>query len=582
MDKLSSLKKYFIRYKGKITLGVLFILISNAAQVYIPLLLKDSIELIQHTKDYNRLYDYALLMVAAALVAGVFRFLIRMTIIVVSREIEYDLRYDFWAHLQKLPFRFYQNNTIGNLMAHATNDIGAVRMYVGPAVMYSIDTLTKFIITITIMMVLSWELTVYTLIPLPLLSYVVYKLSKRIHEKFTLIQEKFSDLTTLAQENFAGIRVIKSYVREEREVEKFTKMSKDYLNRNMDKVKIQALFMPILFLISGVSIIIVVWAGGTMVINGALTLGDMSAFIIYLGMLIWPMIAFGWVVNIIQQASASMKRLGKIWREKREIEDTSLTRHLINDLAGHIKFNNVSFKYEDHLPYALRNINIEIPKGATVAVIGHTGSGKSTLLNLLPRFFDVKEGEILIDGYNIKEIPLKVLRRNIGMVPQETFLFSDTIKNNILYGVKNGTMEIVEKAAEISLLKNDVDQFKDGYETILGERGITLSGGQKQRTCLARAIAIDPDILILDDSFSAVDTNTEEAILANLKGFMEKRTSIIVSHRISTVKNADKIYVLKDGEIAEEGTHDSLVNLNGVYAELHYKQLLEEELKELS
>lgn len=582
MDKLSSLTKYFKRYKGKLALGVLFILISDAAQVYIPLLLKDSIEIIQNNGDYSKLYDYALLMAAAAVLAGVFRFLIRMTIIVVSREIEYDLRYDFWSHLQKLPMRFYQNNTTGNLMAHATNDISAVRMYVGPAVMYSIDTLTKFVITITIMMILSWELTLYTLIPLPLLSYIVYKLSKKIHEKFTRIQEKFSDLTTLAQENFAGIRVIKSYVREENEVKKFTAMNKEYLERNMDKVKIQALFMPILFLISGISIIVVVWAGGTMVIDGSLTLGDMSAFIIYLGMLIWPMIAFGWVANIIQQASASMKRLGKIWSEKQEIEDGRETHHAINNVSGGIAFRNVSFKYEDHLPYALHNINLDINPGETVAFIGHTGSGKTTLLNLIPRFFDIREGEILIDGRSIREIPLKVLRRSVGMVPQETFLFSDTIRSNILYGAVNASEEKMLEAARISLLNNDVDQFNKGYDTILGERGITLSGGQKQRTCLARALAIDPSILILDDSFSAVDTNTEESILENLRGYMKNRTSIIVSHRISTVKNADKIYVLKDGTIEEQGTHEELVASEGIYAELHYKQLLEEELKELN
>ncbi|GJQ62442.1 MAG: ABC transporter [Melioribacteraceae bacterium] len=582
MDKLSSLTKYFKRYKGKLGLGILFILISDVAQVYIPLLLKDSIEIIQNNGDYSKLFDYALLMTGAALLAGLFRFLIRMTIIVVSREIEYDLRYDFWAHLQRLPMRFYQNNTTGNLMAHATNDISAVRMYVGPAVMYSIDTLTKFVITISIMMVLSWELTVYTLIPLPFLSYIVYKLSTKIHEKFTLIQEKFSDLTTLAQENFAGIRVIKSYVREDNEINKFINMNKEYLERNMDKVKIQALFMPILFLISGISIIVVVWAGGTMVIDGSLTLGDMSAFIIYLGMLIWPMIAFGWVANIIQQASASMKRLGKIWREKQEIEDGKLTHHAINMVSGGIKFNNVSYKYAENLPYALKNINIEIKPGETAAFIGHTGSGKTTLLNLIPRFFDINEGEILIDGRNIHEIPLKVLRRSVGMVPQETFLFSDTIRNNILYGTVNSSEEKMLEAARISLLNNDVDQFNKGYDTILGERGITLSGGQKQRTCLARAIAIDPSILILDDSFSAVDTNTEEAILENLRGYMKNRTSIIVSHRISTVKNADKIYVLKDGSIAEQGRHDELVASEGIYAELHYKQLLEEELKELN
>lgn len=582
MGKLTSLKKYFLRYKGKLALGVLFILISNSAQVIIPLLLKESIELIQNFQNYDQLITYVIYMFGAALVAGGFRFLIRMTIIVVSREIEYDLRQDFWKHLQTLPLRFYQNNSTGSLMAHATNDINAVRMFLGPAVMYSIDTISKLVIILVIMFMLSMELTIYTLLPLPFLSYFVYKLSKKIHVRFMRIQEKFADLTTMAQENFAGIRVVKSYVREENEIAKFTEESKNYLDRNMDKVKIEALFAPILFIISGISIIIVVWAGGTMVINGKLTLGDISAFVIYLGMLIWPMIAFGWVVNIIQQASASMKRLGRIWDEEKEIDDSPDTDFSIKDINGKIEFKNVSFKYGPNLPYVLKNINLTINKGETVAFIGHTGSGKTTILNMIPRYYDVTEGEIIIDGKSSKTIPLSILRGKIGMVPQETFLFSDTIVNNIIYGAKKKDMETVEKAAEISLLKNDVDQFADGYDTILGERGITMSGGQKQRTCLARAIAVDPEILILDDSFSAVDTNTEETILNNLKGFMENRTSIIVSHRISTVKNADKIVVLKDGEIAESGTHDELVKLNGIYAELNFKQMLEEELKELN
>jgi ATP-binding cassette subfamily B protein len=582
MDSLSYLNKYFLRYKKKLALGVVFILISNTAQVFIPIFLREGIDGIQENVSYTRLFEYGLLIVAAALIAGVFRFLIRQTIIVVSREIEYDLRQDFWAHIQKLPYRYFQNNSTGNIMAHATNDISAVRMYVGPAIMYSVDTISKFLIIIAIIVSISPLLTLYTLLPLPFLSYFVYKLSKKIHKKFTLIQESFSDLTTKAQENYSGIRVIKSYVREDGEIESFTKQSEDYLNKTMDKVKVQALFQPILYTIAGLSVIIVVWAGGAMIINNTLTLGDISAFVIYLGMLIWPMIAFGWILNIIQQASASMKRLIKIFNEELEIQDSSSTRYSINSIKGKIEFQNISFKYRENLPNVLENINFTIEPGETAAIIGRTGTGKTTLINLIPRLFDPTEGKVLIDGYPVNEIPLKVLRSNIGLVPQETFLFSDTLKNNILYGARSKTDELIKLVSEISQLHKDVESFPKGFETMLGERGITLSGGQKQRSCLARALAIDPKILILDDSFSAVDTNTEEEILKRLKEFMKERTSIIISHRISTVKDADKIFVLDDGKIVEQGKHEELVAKAGIYADLHYKQLLEEELKELS
>ncbi len=581
MKSLSRLNKYFKRYKKKLALGALFILISNGAQVYVPILLKDSIDGLQQNIAMSKIYEYVGLILFFAALSGVFRFLIRQTVIVVSREIEFDLRHDFWAHIQKLPLRFFQNNSTGNIMAHVTNDISAVRMFVGPAVMYSIDTGTKFIIILSIIISMSPELSLYSLLPLPFLSYLVYKLSKKIHKMFTRIQEKFSDLTTRAQENFAGIRVIKSYVRELNEIDAFSKTSNEYLERNMEKVKVQALFMPLLYLITGLSIIIVIWVGGTMVINGELTLGEVTAFTVYLGLLIWPTIAFGWIANIIQQASASMNRLIKIMNEPIEIDDSKDTSYLINSIKGEIEFNNVSFRYRDDYPWVLRNINLKIPSGSTVAIIGHTGVGKTSFVNLIPRLYDVSEGEVRIDGHNIKSIPIKILRKNIGIVPQETFLFSDTLESNIIYGTQDGGSELVETVSGISKLNNDVVDFPKGYQTKLGERGITLSGGQKQRTSLARALAIDPKILILDDSFSAVDTNTEEEILKSLKEFMKSRTSIIISHRISTVKDADKIYVIDDGRIAEEGTHNELVANNGIYADLHYKQLLEQELKEM-
>jgi ATP-binding cassette subfamily B multidrug efflux pump len=582
MGSLKHLNKYFKNYKSKLVLGMIFILVANSTQIYIPLLIRDAINSLESELSNDTIINTALLIIGFAIISGIFRFLIRQTIIVTSWEIEYDLRLDFWSHIQKLPLRFFQNNTTGNIMAHATNDITAVRMYIGPAVMYSADTITKYIIVIAIMIGLSPELTFYSLLPLPILSYFVYQLSKKIHKKFTLIQEKFSELTTKAQESFSGIRVVKSYVREENEIKSFTKLSQEYLERTMDKVRIQAWFMPLLFLITGTSIIIVILVGGNMVIDGSLSLGDIVAFISYLGLLIWPTIAFGWVANIIQQADASMKRLRKIMSEEREIEDSSKTSFQINGIDGKIDFEKVSFKYKDDLPDVLKEINLSVPRGTSLAIVGHTGEGKTTLVNLIARLYDVTGGKLKIDGHNIDTIPLKVLRENIGFVSQETFLFSDTLANNILYGVKKKDISIVEKAAAISKLDKDVESFPDKYDTILGERGITLSGGQKQRSCLARALAIDPKILILDDSFSAVDTHTEEEILSNLKEFMKGRTSIIISHRISTVKDADKIIVLDGGKITEQGTHDELVLLNGIYADLHYKQLLEDELKELN
>jgi ATP-binding cassette subfamily B protein len=581
MGSLKELIKYFKRYKKKLFAGIVFILFSNIAQVYVPILLKDSINALQKQVSSEVLLKYGLLILAAALISGIFRFYIRQTIIVISREIEYDLREDFWEHIQKLPLRYFQNNSTGNIMALATNDISAVRMFIGPAVMYSIDTGITLIIVISLMLSISPALTFFSLAPLPFLSYFVYRVSKKIHKKFTLIQEKFSEITTRAQENFSGIRVVKSYVREDYEIEQFKKLGDEYLFRQMDKIKIQALFQPILYLIAGISSIIVISVGGMMVIRGQLTLGDISAFVIYLGLMIWPVIAFGWVANIVQQSEASMKRLISILKEEPEIEDSKDTDSSITGVEGEIEFRNVSFKYKKDLPFVLDNVNIKIEKGSTVAFIGHTGVGKSSLVNLIPRLYDVTGGEILVDGHNVKNYPLKVLRGNIGLVPQETFLFSETLSSNILYGLNTEDSELVDRVAGIAGLKKDVESFPKGFDTILGERGITLSGGQKQRATLARALAINPKILILDDSFSAVDTHTEEQILIKLKQFMKDRTSIIISHRISTVKDADKIFVLDKGKIAEQGTHKELVELNGIYADIHQKQLLEEELKEI-
>lgn len=582
MKNLLTLKKYFIRYKTKLFAGIIFILISNSMTVYLPILLKNSINELQKNTTSATLIKYALMIVGTSIIAGIFRYLIRPTIIVVSREIEYDLRGDFWQHIQKLPLRYFQNNSTGNIMSHATNDINAVRSFIGPAVMYSIDTSIRLIIVVAIMISMNLSLTIYALLPLPILSYGVYKVGKLIHERYTKIQETFSRLTTRAQENFSGIRVIKSYVRESNEIRRWKELSKEFLNKNMNLVRIQSIIMPILILITGISIIVVIWVGGIKVINKEMNLGEIAAFVMYLSILIWPVIAFGWVMNIIQQGEASMKRLNKIFNEPYEIDDSEKTDNSVKELKGEIEFSSVSFRYSESLPEVIKNVSLKIPVGSTLAIVGHTGSGKTSFINLIPRLYDVTAGEIKIDGTNIKQIPLDVLRTNISVVQQESFLFSDTVNGNISYGLREIDKDRVKEVSRIASFDKDVNDFPDGYETMVGERGITFSGGQKQRASLARALATDPKILILDDSFSAVDTHTEEEILRNLKEFMKNRTSIIISHRISTVKDADKIIVLENGSIVEQGKHEELVALNGIYADLHYKQLLEKELEELN
>ena len=581
MKNLLTLKKYFVRYKKKLIQGFIFIILSDVTAVYVPLIMKDSIDALQKDATSELLLKYGLMIIGISVISGIFRFMIRQTIIVVSREIEYDLRGDFWAHIQKLPLRYFQNNSTGNIMAHATNDINAVRTFVGPAVMYTTDTVVILILVLSLMISLNLSLTIYSLLPLPFLSYAVYKVGKKIHQKFTIIQEKFSQLTTMAQENFSGIRIVKSYAREESQINSYAAESKDYVKKNLNLVRTQALIMPILFLITGMSIIIVIWAGGIKVINHEITLGELTAFVVFLGFLIWPMIAFGWVTNIIQQGEASMKRLNKIFAEPYEIEDSANTDYSIKELKGDIEFRNVSFRYNDNYPFVLKDINLKIPKDSTLAIMGYTGSGKTSFVNLIPRLYDCTSGKVLIDGVDSNNIPLNILRTNVGLVQQESFLFSDTVINNLTYGLREVNEKRALEAASIAQFDGDVQTFPQKYDTIVGERGITFSGGQKQRASLARALAIDPKILILDDSFSAVDTHTEEEILNRIKEFMKSRTTIIISHRISTVKDADKIIVLSEGKIAEQGTHDELVQLGGIYAELYQKQLLEKELEEI-
>lgn len=581
MDSLYRLKPYFRRHRWLLAAGFVAVLLSNVFEVLVPLIIREAVDGLQEGATMRDFFGYGAMVVGVTALSGIFSFITRQTIIVASRKMEYELRNDFYAHLQTLSISFYNNTTTGDLMAHTTNDINQVRNFLGPGIMYSTSTFIGFVIILAIMLSINPVLTLLALLPLPLISVIVFYIGRIVHKKTIRIQEQFSNITSRAQENLSGIRVIKAFTREQFEIDQFKNLGEEYYRRNMGLIRTQSLTRPVLYLLVGISLIIVLWYGGLSVIDGRMTLGDVTAMMIYLGMLIWPMIAFGWVFNIIQRAAASMGRLNKIFDKQPDIIDGPETDHSIKDLHGNITFKNVSFSYPGAYEPALKNIKLDIPAGKTVGVIGFTGSGKSTLVSLIPRLYDIADGEILIDGKPIKKIPISTLRSHIGYVPQETFLFSESIRENIAFGQNGTEKHLVERVADIAHLSGDVDDFPKKFDTIIGERGITLSGGQKQRASLARALARDPKILILDDAFSAVDTYTEESILSRLRDEIRERTTFLISHRISTVKQADVIIVLDNGVIVERGTHEELVEHGGIYASLHQKQLLEKELDEM-
>jgi len=568
---------YLYRYRRKIIVGTIFITLSNGIGVLNPRVVQKAIDYLSDDIAINQLLIYAGLVILIAIGQGLFRFLMRQTVIVGSRLIENDFRNDLFAHLQKMSARFFQSMPTGDIMSRMTNDLNAVRSVLGPGIMYSINTIVTFVFVIWMMLLISPGLTLISLIPIPIMAYFVYRFGMKIHERYKKIQAHFSKISTKAQENLSGIRIVKSYVQEESEIKDFNRLNQEYIEKNMSFVRVYAAFHPMMMFIVGLGVVLVLLIGGTLIMRGSITLGEFVAFSLYQAMLVWPSIALGWVVGIFQQGAASMERINDILDQEPDIRDESELSD-IETIYGDIRFADLNFSYSTDGPVVLREIALHVAPGKILAIVGRTGSGKSSIMHLLTRTYNPPRGTVFIDGNDILDIPLFILRQHIGYIPQETFLFSETIGENLVFGIENVDQETIEKAATYAEIHESISEFPDAYETLLGERGINLSGGQKQRLSLARAIIREPKILLLDDALSAVDTLTEEKILNNLKKVMENKTCIWISHRISAIMNADHIIVLDDGRIIEEGTHDELLNIGGIYADLFEKQQLEEQL----
>ena len=584
---LLGLKKYVIRYRYAILASFILVLLTNALMLVSPKILQmvfDELEQVlddaDRTLSSGRLVFFALLIFGVALLAGVLRFLQRRTIQNVARQMEYHLRADFFIHLQKLSATYYDNVRTGDLMTRATSDLNAIRMVLSSAVMYTADATVFFGFAVVLMLRIDASLTLVALLPYPILAIFIRHLGKRLHVHYEGIQEAFSMLNTKVQENLSGVRVVKAYTLEQSEVAHFRELNEEFVGRNHRQIRLMSFFFPLFRFLPGIGVVVLLWMGGLHVIQEKITIGEFVAFNAYLMMLVRPMITLGFIVNTFERGAASMGRMNAILNEKPEIYDDENVKWHIKSIEGEIEFRNLNFAYPDGPP-VLKNINLKVARGSTLAIVGGTGSGKSTLVTLISRIRQAERGTVFIDGVDIQDIPLNVLRSNIGVVEQEPFLFSDYLRNNIAYGVEASNEEEIREAAHTADLLAQIEEFPEGLETLLGERGATISGGQRQRSALARAILIKPKILILDDAFANVDTQTEDTILSRLAALMKDRTTILISHRISTVKNADQVIVLNEGSIVETGTHEQLLARNGIYAGIYETQLLQEELEEL-
>jgi len=581
MRHLRRLLPYLRRHRARMAGGLFCLVLTTALSVASPWVLRYAVDDLTLKVTREKLWQYSGFIVGLVLLEGVFRYYMRMVLISISREIEYELRGDVFAHLTRLAARYFQTHRIGDIMSRATNDMSAVRTVLGPGIMYTANTLATFVGTVALMLRISPKLLGLALVPLLLVSILVRYFGRRIHDRFEAVQAQLSEMNVVVQESLSGARVVRAYAQEPHEIARFEAANQEYVRRNRGLIRMFGSLYPGIQLLMGTGAVLVVWLGGRMAVSGRITIGEFVAFGAYLAMLHWPMIALGWVVNIFERGEASMGRIAEILAAEPEIRDED--PEPVTALRGEVEFRGLTFSYDGRS--VLHRIDLKVPAGATVAVVGPTGSGKSTLVSLIPRLFDAPPGTVFVDGHDVRRIPLAVLRGAVGFVPQETFLFSDTVRENVAFGLRAANVDEeevnkrVEWAAEVAQLARDVAEFPQGYETFVGERGITLSGGQKQRTALARALAVLPRILVLDDSLSAVDTYTEEEILKGLKGVRAGRTTFLVSHRISTVKDADLIVVLRDGAIVERGTHDELVARRGFYADLHRRQLLEEEVE---
>jgi ATP-binding cassette subfamily B multidrug efflux pump len=579
MSPRRRLLAYLLGRRRPFLIGLLCVLVTTAVALAGPWVLKLAIDDLERGVDARKIRFYAAAVLGLAAVGGVFRFLMRRTIIGASRTIEYAIRNDFFAHLQRLDLAYFQRHRTGDLMSRATNDLSAVRMMIGPAIMYSANTILTCIVAVGLMVSIDARLTAIALTPLPLVSISVWYFGTLIHRRFERIQEQLADISAITQETLAGVRVVRAYGQEAFETERFRRANAEYVHRTQGLIRIEAMYFPTMGFLMGLGALLVLWIGSREVVAGRMTVGEFVAFNAYLMMLAWPMIAFGWVTNLVQRGMASWKRMLEVLDARPQIADAgTVPRAVAPRIAGHIELRRLTFAYGDQV--VLRDVSAVLPAGTTTAMVGATGAGKSTLLSLLPRLHEPPPGTVFVDGIDVRELPLEVLRGAIGFVPQEPFLFGATVAENVAFGARGDGdhRSRVEQAAAIARLDKDVAAFPRGYDTIIGERGITLSGGQKQRTAIARALLVDPPILILDDALSAVDTYTEEEILGRLRDVMRRRTVILVSHRISTVRGADQILVLDEGHIVERGTHQQLVARNGAYAALYRKQLLEDEL----